>query len=489
MPSSEAKKTKPKKSQEWEKKHNDPQQALDRKQAESILRHTISNLTLAQDDRHNKLASKLVILHDALRHGGDVENLRQIIDDILEKIAQSNSDQEGDADVTELDATNQTKKPVVSKKGKDIAPLLVAPAAGELLLQLMERLPPKLINGLDRKALKRRTTRARTRKDLLLIIEVIASHFASVFESMQEGAPQQEEKISAHEILIQLLERIDLSDDLGKRAEGLKDKLIKNTAHTDLLQGVEDTAYLIATMRSRVQSEKRELEAFLKQLTGYLQEVDNSLQELSAGDVDEDYGKRAVALLGELSSSIHDIVEESEVLRKKVKQKYQQALHDTLTNLPNRLAYEEHLAGEYARFQRYKSPFVLAVWGVDHFRKINDNYGHPAGDKVLKVIAEVMSKNTRKTDYLARYGGDKFVVIIPECTQAKAEVLTEKLRKALAEVDFHYRKRAVPISASCGFAECAEQETVAQLFKRAEKALAEAKAVGRNRCLGAEKTE
>ena len=94
--------------------------------------------------------------------------------------------------------------------------------------------------------------------------------------------------------------------------------------------------------------------------------------------------------------------EETEKLKEQIEKERQQTLRDVLTEVPNRLAYEERLIHVMADFHRNKNPFVLVVWDIDFFKKVNDNYGHAAGDQVLKLVASILNKNMRETDFLAR---------------------------------------------------------------------------------------
>ena len=153
---------------------------------------------------------------------------------------------------------------------------------------------------------------------------------------------------------------------------------------------------------------------------------------------------------------------------------------DALTGVPNRMAYDKRLDEEIARHQRYNTDFVLMLWDIDHFKGINDTYGHAAGDKVLKVIAGVMQQQLRETDFMARYGGEEFAVILVESDIAAAKVVGEKLRQAIEALEFHFRGTRVPVTASCGLAQAGAGNSE-QLFERADSALYSAKQKGRNR--------
>jgi diguanylate cyclase len=158
-------------------------------------------------------------------------------------------------------------------------------------------------------------------------------------------------------------------------------------------------------------------------------------------------------------------------------------MRDALTRVPNRLAWEERVAQEYGRWRRYRSPLVLVVWDVDDFKKVNDTYGHKAGDKVLVTIANVLNDQIRETDFLARFGGEEFVLLLTETTLDDSLAVIEKLRKAIEYCQFHHGDKAVPITVSGGFTEFKGEDTVETAFERADQFLYKAKRIGKNRCL------
>lgn len=175
----------------------------------------------------------------------------------------------------------------------------------------------------------------------------------------------------------------------------------------------------------------------------------------------------------------------SEVLKDRLASERKMAMQDALTGVHNRLAYDERIEDELERYQRYQSPFVLSVWDLDHFKNVNDTYGHLAGDKVLQSVAELLEDCTRRVDFVSRFGGEEFVVIMPNTQLDSAVKVAEKIRRKLEKVRFHYNNRDLDVTISCGLTEVADGDTVDSLFKRADDALYEAKNGGRNRCVSA----
>jgi len=174
---------------------------------------------------------------------------------------------------------------------------------------------------------------------------------------------------------------------------------------------------------------------------------------------------------------------ETESLKKVIVEKNQQAMFDALTNVPNRLSYEQRMEEEFARWQRTDLPLVLAVWDIDFFKKINDNFGHKAGDKVLETIAQLLNKRIRKSDFFARYGGEEFVMLLPNTKGEEALKLANDLRENIQDCSFHYRGEDVRVTVSCGLSSFSRGDSADQVFERADKSLYEAKETGRNRCV------
>jgi diguanylate cyclase len=176
--------------------------------------------------------------------------------------------------------------------------------------------------------------------------------------------------------------------------------------------------------------------------------------------------------------------QQSEELQKDVEKHRKLALKDALTGMWNRQALNEELEKEFARWQRYQTSFSIVIWDLDHFKKINDQYGHSAGDKVLKIFAQTFMKATRETDFVARFGGEEFVGIFPETKLNKALTLADKIREKVESSKFHYEGKPVNITASAGIATVHEDDSIDSLIKRADNMLYKAKSKGRNCCIG-----
>ena len=184
----------------------------------------------------------------------------------------------------------------------------------------------------------------------------------------------------------------------------------------------------------------------------------------------------------ELRDRLNKLERESNELRHRMLEAHHLALRDALTELPNRLAYEERVTQEFARWKRFGEPLALLVWDVDNFKAINDRYGHQAGDKALRIIAQSLQRRLRETDFIARYGGEEFVTLLCGADKTQAFKVAEQMRLAVSECAFHSAGKAVNVTVSCGLAQFTEGDSIEGVFARADQAVYQAKRNGKNRC-------
>jgi diguanylate cyclase len=340
--------------------------------------------------------------------------------------------------------------------------------------------------------------------------------------------------------LTSLLDQLSFPQSAHRDVAKLRDQIEKELVWYELGPTLDDVASLVLSVVGKGQ---REFENFLKQLDerlskvqGFLlesQKVDASWQtknqafdRVVRGQVDEISQKIDSSVdLDELKDSIskhldsiyqavdqHDgdgqqfekekekevkalqerikaMEQEAAYIRKRLKEERGKALRDSLTQLPNREAYDERFELELERWKRYQKPATLVVADIDFFKKINDSYGHLSGDKVLQIIAKELRNRVRKTDFVARYGGEEFVILLPETDITTAEQVIEKVREMVGRLPFHFRDENIQITMSFGLIEFKDgypaedvndiQQSV--LFERADQALYLAKQNGRNR--------
>ncbi|OUR73487.1 hypothetical protein A9Q78_03600 [Methylophaga sp. 41_12_T18] len=337
-------------------------------------------------------------------------------------------------------------------------------------------------------------------------------------------------------MLMQLLERLSLPNGLSKKSTKLRHQLENGIDDHQLPNIINEIADIVSELGSMVVTEKQEYQAFLTGLTERLNEFDQHIRK-ATDDNAEAYKERTVLgqavedgvlelrdnvqgadNLEQLKSTVterldfldqhferyqksdHDQFEQSQQqileLNQRIKTMEQEtvdlrqaadksrnlALKDALTGIWNRQALNEVLEKEFSRWQRYQKPLSIVIWDVDYFKRVNDNYGHAAGDKVLKTIAGIFQKATRDADFIARFGGEEFMGVFPETRLEDALILANKIREKVEKSKFHYEDKRVFITASAGLATFRPGDSVDDVFKRADTALYQAKEGGRNRC-------
>ncbi|MAB42060.1 MAG: GGDEF domain-containing protein [Pseudomonadales bacterium] len=176
---------------------------------------------------------------------------------------------------------------------------------------------------------------------------------------------------------------------------------------------------------------------------------------------------------------------EAQTFRHHLEEQRQQALIDSLTGLANRSGLQHRMSEEFERWQRYGGRLLLVVVDVDHFKSINDRFGHLAGDKVLRLIAQQVSRRLRKTDFIGRFGGEEFVILMPGVSPEQGIVALEELRSGIEGTPFHFKSEPVPVTISLGFTEFIRDDSLDSAFDRADKAMYQAKELGRNRVVRA----
>ena len=332
--------------------------------------------------------------------------------------------------------------------------------------------------------------------------------------------------------LIGLLDDLTLPERHRPQAEAMRDRLKNGLNWYELLPILDDLATLMLAITD---SGQHEFEAYLQQLNERLEAFQSNLQAASDGHADNSSAARAMdtqireqvdglqtsmqeaadlddlkqvlenhleGLLGtmdqhqkqrdareqEVAARLKGLAErvahmEQEALgfREHLEEQRQKALIDPLTGLPNRAAWSERLEHEIKQWQQHGNTLSLAMLDLDHFKRINDNYGHLAGDKVLKIIATVLRKRLRGADFIARFGGEEFVLLMPATTPAVGAKLLETLRAAIEACPFHFKGERVTITLSMGLASFRPGEHSDLVLKRADQALYRAKNGGRNR--------
>lgn len=341
-------------------------------------------------------------------------------------------------------------------------------------------------------------------------------------------------QVAAHieQTLIGLLDDLSLPERHKAQALEMRERVARGLNWYELIPVLDDLAVLMLAITD---SGQHEFETYLQQLNERLESFQSHLHEASTGHADNSSAARQLdsqlreqvdglqssvqgaadvdslkhilenRLEGllvtmdehqherdrreqELAGRLHGLAErvasmEQEALgyREHLEEQRQKAMIDPLTGLPNRAAWSEQVEREVLEWQENGGHLAMAILDLDHFKRINDGYGHLAGDKVLKIVADQLRKRLRGRDFIARFGGEEFVLLLPQTSPPAAVQVAEVMRAAIEACPFHFKGERVVITASIGLSAFRSGERADQVLKRADEALYRAKDLGRNR--------
>ncbi|WP_076412645.1 GGDEF domain-containing protein [Shewanella sp. UCD-KL12] len=184
-----------------------------------------------------------------------------------------------------------------------------------------------------------------------------------------------------------------------------------------------------------------------------------------------------------MREELNSLSKEADTYKERLFEQQKLNLLDTLTQLPNRAALEERMEQEFRNFQRHKQPLWVAVADIDHFKNINDSFGHSTGDKTLQVIAMALKNSLRDTEFVARYGGEEFVLIIPDVNATDIDQLLNRVREKVKSIPFKFKNQRITVTVSIGAAQIINNELINETFDRADAALYRAKHESRDRVI------
>lgn len=441
---------------DWRKKYFDSLESLEREQKqfralEAALKRITGRLCTAGLRQSPRLDEQLKRLQAALRRDDSIEDLDQLTPALSEAI-QSLDDSNAPLPISEV-----TPVAVVDDR---VRALLSA-----LLSEL--RRDPELISRADE-------------LDAKLTDAMKADQLFDVLTSLNELVTQRIQRIETakQEIEVLLSHMVGKLDEIGEFVAEQNQSQSQSQASSETLN-----VQLVGEMKAMGESVESagDLQQIRHQVRSRLDSIDRHLQAFR-----EREATLAAAMRARNEQMRERIVElESEAKRLHTQLKDEQRLStlDALTQIPNRLAYESRIDEEMKRWLRFKQPTCVAVWDIDHFKRINDTYGHRAGDRVLRVVAECLAGRVRSTDFIARYGGEEFVGIFPGTTLESALRVMDELRVAISKLGFHFRGAPISLTASSGITALLPGDSAGAAFDRADKALYQAKERGRNCCV------
>ncbi|HLF96777.1 MAG TPA: GGDEF domain-containing protein [Methylococcaceae bacterium] len=339
--------------------------------------------------------------------------------------------------------------------------------------------------------------------------------------------------------LLALLDNLEVPANAAREVNKFRQRLMSSFHEDGLDVSLNNLVNLVYEIRVCLEREHQEIEEFLTQLNGKLAELDQqtsgitqiatasaqsglSMSHAFSGQVEElKTSTRDANDLAQLKSLVHSRLEtitgqlktyratqenhftelteqvqaltshvlnmelEATELRGKLNVAHNQTLRDRLTGIPNRAAYEERVQQDFQRWKRFGEPLTLLVWDIDHFKNINDRFGHLAGDKVLATVGRILAEGVRETDFAARYGGEEFTMLLNGADLPGALKLAEQLCNKIRACNVDFEGTHIPLSISCGISQFKAGDTPETAFARADHALYQAKEGGRDRCVAA----
>ncbi|MCC5879426.1 MAG: diguanylate cyclase [Idiomarina sp.] len=282
-----------------------------------------------------------------------------------------------------------------------------------------------------------------------------------------------EERQSAQQFLLSLSDALDsVGKALTRTIESHEEHAGERCELTNKLR------QQVTTLSAAVQ-QSTDLQALKQQVHQHIVGISETLA--SKLEIEANEHQRLRSQLLSMQSRLEDVESEAQMYKRKLSEQKFKSLQDSLTRLPNRAAFEERLQLEYQRWQSYAAPLSIAIADIDTFKVINDTYGHIAGDKTLQVIANMLKKSLRETDFVCRYGGEEFVIIFPQTTTEVALELLEKARQRVKSIPFKFKNKSISITISAGVSSFAANDSPTRVFERADRALYQAKDSGRDR--------
>ncbi len=483
-----------------------------------ILSQFVARLTLVCKGIDIELDNKLAKLRTELSKSVDVENILPLID-----------------------ATNEHLKVLESKQQHEVKKAQLSLVEAGKMLQKQRGLPNQL-----RRDLRDLLTRVDEPAPSVQAFLPLLTHLTELYQ-LALGARQPDElesvvddqdyqslcrQISAE--LTQLLSELAFEGQYARAIEAIRLNLLSELSIEKLLESCLRTIEIII---SSINDERQSAQHFLLKLNEALSTVQQALtSSLTASnniqhkmqllnqqieqqiDLLGQHTKSATSLeqlqqlvsekMGAISTSLKDkeqlerqeremlaravqdmeqrlkgLEQEANQFKKRLAEQKFRSLQDSLTELPNRAAFDERYELELKRMKRSGKPLSIVLADVDHFKNINDSYGHSAGDKTLKVIAKALKQSLRDTDFIARYGGEEFILLFPETPLEDLTGPLNAIREKVKRIPFKFKDTNVPITISFGATQQKVTDTQREAFDRADEALYDAKRNGRDKVM------
>ena len=278
----------------------------------------------------------------------------------------------------------------------------------------------------------------------------------------------------------------DLIAEIGGGLIAMENQFVSSMTHT--AQTHDSNAVFNNTLESQMEDLKQsaQFSNTLIEFKGLLFSKLASIKEAleAKRNADQERQEAIYKEMRSLQTNLRNMKKEVEHVQEKRTALEREILIGPLTGIPNRRGYTRRINEEMSRFHRYQQGFALLLLDIDHFKDINDKYGHWAGDKCLKELIKRITPTLRESDFLARYGGEEFIAILPGADSDAARLVAERVCRTVSNTQFVYRKQEINLTISIGVCHSIPgDQTHETIFRRVDTVLYEAKRAGRNRVM------
>ncbi|PHS16800.1 MAG: hypothetical protein COA86_11070 [Kangiella sp.] len=443
-----------------------------------------SNLTNANKQSKNKDANSIMvsIAKEIKKYIDDLESLAKEQDNsdssdenkpgffssLFSKIGsdkpKDESDDSLDSDFESKSSTPKTQKIALDNGKKDLAQNLLPADIKNSLQHLVEQLAGmdgyKEIAGL----LETEINKIQTISQLSSILELIASAFIEI--SDQEHMQFESFLKSLNKRIVRVNSFISKTLEFSQGNEQDTKQL-----NLDLSQDIFSIKESLSDSKDLAEAEDKiviRMDKMLSQINQFCSKQQSQSSEL-------------ISQVAKLKEQMVATEDEATRLKDDLAEQRVRAQTDQLTNLPNRYAYNERLTQEYNRWRRYRNSLTLVIGDIDLFKAVNDTHGHAFGDLVLKKISTCLHAQIRESDFVARFGGEEFVILLPETSLIDATRAMNKMRQSISKINLENNGEKIEVTMSFGISEFTNDDTTKSVFERADSALYRAKEKGRNR--------
>jgi diguanylate cyclase len=439
---------------DWKQKYRDALVETEADEArwrkiEQVLRRLIGRLCAAGMGVNPQLDDELMALAAANRRNADAEELAKLSESLT-------------TTVVAVDAVAPV--PTITFATTDTQTRVA-------IRTLLERLPASPSPASSGAALISELANAKNDQGLASILTRAAD---LIYEHTEHLA---RERLQTAALLSQVTSRLEeMGSYLTESSSADRSRFEDSQSHSD---------NMMSEMRGITNEVSSATELVLLQslVTQRLERVAKQVSDFRAREDDRmlEYSGRAERM----RARIADLERETSDLNSKLANEKQGARLDPLTGVANRKSFDERLVQEMARGPRADHPLAMLLWDLDSFKLINDSFGHRAGDRVLQSVASCFMAALRSGDFVARIGGEEFVVLLNGVRVGEAMRIANQVRSAVEALRFHFRGTPVLVTVSCGITELQEGDAPEAAFDRADAALYRAKKAGKNLCVAA----